>query len=523
MSESNIENRPDDGAAVEAELPKSRWSDLWRHEDWLSTWVAGAVLGVAFLCVACRVTGDFAEQLAAISVNEAAAARLEALPLAERDADYAEQLQRLQADTAGLKKSLHAELTATFKKLVGKPKDWQRSPLDAVYQPGAYNLLPTLGAVGLICLVLFGLGVRSMGQPFGKFAVSFSVVFGLALAALILAGHAIVKWANLEYPLWALLVGLSISNTVGVPAWLKPAVRTEFYIKAGLVLLGAEILLSQLLKLGLPGICISWLVTPVVLVATYWFGQRVLKLESKTLNIVISADMSVCGVSAAIATAAACRAKKEELSLAIGISLAFTVVMMVLMPKLILALGINPVVGAAWIGGTIDATGAVAAAGEILGKSVLPIAVTVKMIQNILIGVIAFAVAVYWVVYEERSPQAVRPDAWEIWHRFPKFIMGFVAASALFSMLFHRLPGGPFIVEAVTGGCSKTLREWFFCLAFVSIGLESNFREMAAYVKGGKPIVLYVVGQSFSLILSLFMSWLMLQVIFPDAAIELTR
>ncbi|MFN9914991.1 MAG: putative sulfate exporter family transporter, partial [Pirellulaceae bacterium] len=106
--------------------------------------------------------------------------------------------------------------------------------------------------------------------------------------------------------------------------WLRPAVSPELYVKTGLVLLGAEVLFGKLLMLGIPGMLVSWTVTPIVLVATYIFGQRVLKMESRALNMVISADMSVCGVSAAIATAAACRAKKEELSLAIALSLVFT-------------------------------------------------------------------------------------------------------------------------------------------------------------------------------------------------------
>jgi uncharacterized membrane protein YadS len=145
------------------------------------------------------------------------------------------------------------------------------------------------------------------------------------------------------------------------------------------------------------------------------------------------------------------------------------------------------------------------------------------MIQNILIGVIAFAVAVYWVTFEERQPDQPRPSLWEIWYRFPKFILGFVLASAVFSYLYSAAPGGEYLVKGVTDGCSKTVREWFFCLAFVSIGLETNFRELAGYLKGGKPLVLYVAGQSFSLALSLGMCWLMLKVIFPDAAALLTK
>jgi uncharacterized membrane protein YadS len=101
-----------------------------------------------------------------------------------------------------------------------------------------------------------------------------------ALTGEILAAHSVVKSYNLEYALWALGVGLIISNTIGTPKWLSPAVCTEFLIKTGLVLLGAEVLMSRLLALGLPGVCVAWVVTPIVLISTYIFGQKVLKMES---------------------------------------------------------------------------------------------------------------------------------------------------------------------------------------------------------------------------------------------------
>lgn len=490
---------PDDVDIVAPIAIASGWSDLWKLEDWWAIWLGGAVLAVALVVVWTSRPDDWSARLAGLKASTSV------------------------EDEKKAAKELTTQLSAPFKKWVAKPDKWEARPLDSIYVAGKHNVAAPIAVVAVVGLLLFGFGVAVMGESFGRFAAAFLPMFALAVLSYVMAAHAVIKWANLEYPLWALLVGLSISNTVGLPAWLKPAARTEFYIKTGLVLLGAEVLMSQLVALGLPGIFISWVVTPIVLVTTYIFGQRVLRMESKTLNLVISADMSVCGVSAAIATAAACRAKKEELSLAIGISLAFTVVMMVLMPKFIQWSGISRVVGAAWIGGTIDATGAVAAAGEILGKDVFPVAAAVKMIQNILIGVIAFAVAVYWVTYEERAADGVQPSLWEIWYRFPKFVLGFVLASAAFSTLYAAVPGGEYVVKAATDGCTKTLREWFFCLAFVSIGLETNFRELAGYLKGGKPLVLYVCGQAFSLVLSLAMCWLMLEVVFPNAAANLSR
>ncbi|MHC4777662.1 MAG: YeiH family protein, partial [Planctomycetota bacterium] len=325
--------------------------------------------------------------------------------------------------------------------------------------------------------VFFGIGTWVMGRSMVKFAVGFSVVFLVAILAYTASSQATMKELGIGYAAWAILFGLIISNTIGTPRWVKPAVQTEFFIKTGLVLLGAEILFGKILQIGLPGIFVAWVVTPIVLTTTYLFGQKILKIPSKTLNITISSDMSVCGVSAAIATAAACRAKKEELTLAVGLSLVFTSVMMVLMPAFIKAVGIPEVLGGAWMGGTIDATGAVAAAGAFLGDKALNVAATIKMIQNVLIGVIAFCVALYWCARVD-CVEGQRVSAMEIWHRFPKFVLGFIAASVIFSLLAASMSFGEsyaLVDHGVIRGMSKIFRGWFFCLAFVSIGLATNF------------------------------------------------
>jgi uncharacterized membrane protein YadS len=158
-----------------------------------------------------------------------------------------------------------------------------------------------------------------------------------------------------------------------------------------------------------------------------------------------------------------------------------------------------------------------------LGEDALQVAATVKMIQNILIGVIALGVAVYWVLRVERHEGEATPGVSEIWHRFPKFILGFVAASIAFSVLYATHADGPAIVDAVIRDSTRTLRDWFFCLAFVAIGLDTNFRELAGYFRQGKPVVLYVAGQALNLTLTLLMAWLMFQVVFPHAADALSK
>src|SRR5690606_28680828 len=121
------------------------------------------------------------------------------------------------------------------------------------------------------------------------------------------------------------------------------------------------------------------------------------------------------------------------------------------------------------------------------------------------IGVVAFFVAIFWVVFVERSPNGQRPNAMEIWYRFPKFVLGFVAASILFSLIYSSGLLGQSMVSSVIGS-TKGMRGWLFCLAFVSIGLETNFRQLSRQLSGGKPLILYVCGQSFNLCLTLLMA-----------------
>ena len=402
-------------------------------------------------------------------------------------------------------------------------KAWQTakdkaSKAESKVKVKSYNRVPYLIGLCILLAVFFGIGKAIMGVPFGQFVVGFPAVFSLAILAYMAETQALMKYWGFGFPLWAIAFGLLISNTVGTPKWIKPAVATEYYIKTGLVLLGAEILFNKILAIGKPGIFLAWVCTPVTLILTYWFGQKIVKMPSKTLNITISADMSVCGVSAAIATAAACRAKKEELTLAIGLSMVFTAICMVGQPAFAKLVGMPEILAGAWMGSTIDSTGAVAAAGAFLGEKALYVAATIKMIQNVLIGVTAFCVAVYWCAKVDCHP-GTRVSWWEIWYRFPKFVIGFIIASIVFSILDQSMGkdmSTVLIDHGVLRGFTRIAREWFFALAFTSIGLETNFKEFGPYFKGGKPITLYVFGQSFQLAFTLLIGYIMFYMIFPE-------
>jgi len=393
-----------------------------------------------------------------------------------------------------------ALLSAAILKLVNKiptPGKWSTNPLAALAGASpAHLLLPGCG-LGLSTFI----AVAIMEQNAKKYVSGFPLLFGLSLLAFLLGNQVVLSRYQLDNVIWALVIGLVISNTVGRPKWLAETTRTELFIKTGLVLLGAEILFNRIMALGIYGLGVAWLVTPVVFLFMFFLGTRILRISSKALVATISAATSVCGVSAAIAAGSATRARKEEISYAISLSLIFTVLMMVGLPYLINLAGLGQVVGGALIGGTVDSTGAVVVSGSILGEKAMEVAAVVKMIQNVLIGVIAFFLSLFWVTCVERTAYDSKPSVLEIWNRFPKFILGFVLASAVFSFILTPALGSEKVGEILT--VTKGLRGWFFCLAFVSIGLETNFSQLLAQGKGGKPVYLYITGQLFNIGLTL--------------------
>ncbi len=178
-----------------------------------------------------------------------------------------------------------------------------------------FNQIPYLFLFMIILAIVFGIGWENNGKLNAEvYPWIYYLYFIIAVLAYTFANNTTMNHFGIGYPGWGILFGLIISNTIGTPKWVKPAVQTEYYIKTGLVLLGAEILFGKILSIGIPGIFVAWVVTPIVLLTTFWFGQKIIKIPSKTLNITNLADMSVCGVSAAIATAAACRAKERGIN-----------------------------------------------------------------------------------------------------------------------------------------------------------------------------------------------------------------
>ncbi|MCC6235785.1 MAG: putative sulfate exporter family transporter [Verrucomicrobiales bacterium] len=353
--------------------------------------------------------------------------------------------------------------------------------------------------IALIVLLFAAPGAALLGARLPRFLAGFAVVAALAWTAQLLAGNVTIKNWGFEYVLFALVLGLVINHTVGVPDWLREAVRTEFYIKSGLVILGANVLVQELLGAGLLGIAQAILVVTVVWYVAYWIARK-LRVDDE-LAVMLSTAVSICGVSAAIAACGAIQGDRKKLSYITSLVLIVAAPMMVLMPLAAKAWHLPDAVAGAWLGGTLDTSGSVVAAGQLISDQAMKAGVIVKFSQNVLIGVAAFLLSIWWSMRNTQHPNE-RPSARVIWDRFPKFVLGFVAASIVFS----------FAVDPATVKSTKPvldgLRNFWFALAFVSIGLETHFGELVS-MQGGRPALAFTAAQLVNVVWTLLLAWLL--------------
>jgi uncharacterized integral membrane protein (TIGR00698 family) len=301
---------------------------------------------------------------------------------------------------------------------------------------------------------------------------------------------------GLEYVIFALAIGLAVNHTFAIPAWLREAARTEFYIKTGLVVLGATLLFDEIVGAGMLGILQALVVVLSVWAFSFWLAKR-LRVDDELATMLASA-VSICGVSAAIATCGAIQGDRRKLSYVTSLVLVVAVPMMVLMPWISRVFDMPAVVSGAWLGGTLDTSAAVVAAGELLGDAGRNAAVVVKLSQNALIGVAAFLLTVWWAMRNQTGRHGASVSL--IWERFPKFVFGFLLASALFSFA---LPDGS---VAATRGLINNLRTVLFAMAFVSIGLETSLGSLVT-TDGGRPAVAFLGGQTFNVVVTLIAAY----------------
>jgi uncharacterized integral membrane protein (TIGR00698 family) len=312
---------------------------------------------------------------------------------------------------------------------------------------------------------------------------------------------------TVEFPVYAIILGFAargILSLLHLQERLSGAFRTEFFLKTGVILLGASINLAYLIKIGAGGI-IQSIILIVTVFSTTWFLGRLFKLDN-VLRALIASAISICGVSASIAAGAAVQAKREQLGYVGGLVVLFALPLIFLQPLIAHALNLSQQVAGAWIGGSIDTSAAVAASGAIAGNVALVYATSVKLVQTAFIGLVAFLLTLYWITRVEKDGTRERPAVSEIFTRFPKFVIGFILASIVVTVLASNHFFGSSAHTTTVYADITSLRVWFFTLAFVSIGL--SFKVEGIRQAGWRPVAVFAIGVVFNALIALLVAYL---------------
>ena len=376
-----------------------------------------------------------------------------------------------------------------------------------------------IGVFFVIALVVLYLGNLILKRPMKGLIPSFIVIFAIAVLAQWIAKIPAVKFYGFEAVFFSVIFGLIIRNLFHIPEWLKPAIQGEFFIKIGVVCLGATVLFRDVMKSGAAG-----LIQAVIVVGIVWFFAYLLarkfKVERATA-MTLASGCSICGVSACITAAGVAGTDKKQLSYIISLVLIIVVPMIYLMPwlaKMVVPLFTeDPIVQqeimGAWIGGTIDTTSGVVASSEMAGDLANTTAVIVKATQNVLIGVVAFFIALYLSARGEGKTGA--PSLGIVWEKFPKFILGFVVASAVFSLLqaYGVFPDSAESKLAETT-LAKTFSTFFFSLAFVCIGMDTRLKDIISK-ENRNALYAFLGAQTFNICVTCLVAWLMFGIVKP--------
>lgn len=361
-------------------------------------------------------------------------------------------------------------------------------------------------------LAIFGLSCRAMGIRLIQFIPGFTVLYALSLVMFAISGWVDAAKYNLEAPLVALVAGLIISNLIPLPGWLDSALRVEYFIKLGIVLLGATFPITLVATAGPVALGQATLVSILTCVIIFFAGTRLFGLD-KRLCAVIGVGGAVCGVSASMAIAASVGAKKEDLYTSVTLVVVWALIMIMVLPFVSNALGLAAGVAGAWIGTSefADAAGFAAAStyGKMAGNEDAAIrAFTLMKVigRDLWIGIWSLVFALIATMSWERAELGARPGAGEIWRRFPKFVIGFFIASALMTAITAGYSAEEFksAVKPALVNPVSSLRAWAFLFCFLSIGLTTRFRELKAV--GLKPFLAFTLGVAVNVVAGYFLS-----------------
>lgn len=415
--------------------PSGGWSDLWKKEDYWAVWLG---LGLVVITLLFWLAGSKFINMIAVSF----------------------------------------------------PGNWTDfSKITTHLSANALNLL----LLWIVFTVLFSIAVKALGHNVGEYIVGFTILFIASIIIYIVASSKFSNWYNLEPPVWALIIGIVVTNLFKLPKWFDTSLRTEFYVKTGIVLLGATLPFTKIIQAGPMAFTQATVIAVCTFVTIYFVGTRVLKLD-KRFATTLAAGGSICGVSGSIAIGSAVKADKKQVSVAISLVVVWAIVMVFLLPFVIRALGIGAGPGGAWIGTSEFADAAGMAAAATLGEQAIHTFTLMKVVgRDMFIGIWCFIMALVAVTQWEKGEKGEKPRASEIWYRFPKFVIGFFIGSLLLTLIIGA--SDPKTAASVTAnviGPITVLRSWAFIFTFLCIGLTTRFRDLTAV--GWKPFLAFTAG-----------------------------
>jgi uncharacterized membrane protein YadS len=372
-----------------------------------------------------------------------------------------------------------------------------------------------LYALQLLCwLVIFGVPASIMGIRASRFIPSFIGLYVLSVVMFAIGGWVDAPKYNMEPPLVALIVGLFIANVLPLPKWLDAGFRVEYYVKTGIVLLGATFPITLVASAGPVALLQAGVISLATCLTIYFAATRIFGLDRR-LASVLGVGGAVCGVSASIAIASSVKAKKEHLYTAVTLVVVWALVMIFFIPFVSKMFNLSAGQGGAWVGTSefADAAGFAAATayGRMAGNENVAIqAFTLMKVigRDIWIGIWSFIFALIACLKWEKDECGERPSLLEIWWRFPKFVIGFFVASLIMTAVTAGYAPAVFdrLVKPGLIAPISSLRGWTFIFCFLSIGLTTRFKELkgAGWKSLGAFSMGVVVNVALGFLLSVF-------------------
>ena len=344
----------------------------------------------------------------------------------------------------------------------------------------------------VVFATIFGVTSAIMGIKLGRFLIGFVFLYLLSVCMFSVGGWVNAAKYNLEPPLVALVVGLVLANALPLPKILDDAFRVEYYVKLGIVLLGATFPITLVVTAGPVAIGQATIISLLTALTIYFLATRVFGLDRR-LGAVLSVGGAVCGVSGSMAIAASVGAKREHVYTSVTLVVVWALIMIMALPFVSQALGLPAGVAGAWIGTSEFADAAGFAAASTYGKMVGNEDVAIKAFtlmkvigRDLWIGIWSLVWALIATTQWEKKEGSARPGIGEIWHRFPKFVIGFFIASIVVTLFTGDYDADTLkkVVKPALMDPMGALRGWAFIFCFLSIGLTTRFRELKTVSRG---------------------------------------